>query len=237
MCRGVRNWPLTPAVAILESRYSYLVRLGLHHVHHHADDVPGRAELAVDACRGDLGEQVFVHIAPGVGSFELGHLVIDAVHGSDDLIQHQGRRDLEDGVTHVFGVGALFITVEFFYKREDPFLHGAVHLPGGEVMEYTPLELAAVNGTITNLHFFGKYALIGQAEHGRFLGSDVVGIVQVMDEHQIGHLFNDVKRIRNAACPEDLPKAVDFAFQFTCYHVFTPSPSSMCRRYSGLRRF
>ena len=212
-----------------------LVSLGLHQIHHHTDDMTGCAELAVDACGGDLGEQILVHIAPGVGGFELRHLLIDAIHGCDDLVQHQGCRHLEDGIAHVFGIGAFFITMQILDERKDPFLYGAVHLCCRKIVEYAPFELASVHSTVSGLYFFGKDALIGQAKHSCLFGAEIIGVVQVMDKHQISHLFNDVQRICQAAGPEDFPKAVDFTSQFTCYHIFTPSPSSMCRRYSVLR--
>ena len=40
--------------------------LGLEQIDHQPDDVPGRAELAVDAGRGQLAEQVLVEVALGV---------------------------------------------------------------------------------------------------------------------------------------------------------------------------
>ena len=42
------------------------VRLRLDHIDHQPDDVPGRAELAVDARRGEFAEQVLVEVALGV---------------------------------------------------------------------------------------------------------------------------------------------------------------------------
>ena len=43
-----------------------LVGLRLDQIDHEPDDVPGRAELAVDARRGQLAEQVLVEVALGV---------------------------------------------------------------------------------------------------------------------------------------------------------------------------
>ena len=126
--------------------------------------------------------------------------------------------------------------MQVFDEGEDPLLDGAVHLPGGEVMEHAPLELTAVDTAVANLHVFGKDALKGQPEHGSLPGPGVVRVVQIMDEHQIGHLFDDIQRIGQTACPEDFPKAVNFTSQFTCHHSFIPSPSSIYRMCSGLRR-
>ena len=163
-----------------------LVRLGVHQLHHHADDMARGAELAVDACGGDFGQQVFIDVASGIRRLELGHLGINAVHGGDDLIQHQGRGDLEDGVAHVFGIGAFLVPVEILDKREDPFLHDGVHLPSREIMEDAPFELAALDFALSDLDLPGKNALEGETQHGGFLCPEVVRIVQVVNEHQIG---------------------------------------------------
>ena len=40
----------------------------------------------------------------------------------------------------------------------------------------------------------------------------------VVDEHQICHLFDNVQRIGQTACPEDLPKAVNLTFNFSGNH-------------------
>ena len=137
-----------------------LICFGLHQIHHHANDMPGGAKLAVDTRCGNLGQKVFIYIAAGIRRFELGHLLVDAIHCCHDLIQHQWCRHFEDGITHVPGIGALLVTMKFFDEREHPFLHGAVHLSGRKVVKHTPLKLAAVNGTVTHLHLFGKNTLI-----------------------------------------------------------------------------
>ena len=213
-----------------------IVGLRLHQLHHHADDVPGRAELAVDACRGDLREQILIHVAAGIGGLEGGHLLIDAIHGRDDLVQHQRRGDFENGVAHVFGVGAFLITVQVLDKGEDPLLHGAVHLCRREVVEHAPFELAAVDSTVPDLHLLGEDARIGQTQHGGLACAEVVGVIQIVNEHQIGHLLDHIQRIRQTARPENLPEAVDFASQFACNHVLTPFPNSTCKRYSVLHQ-
>ena len=134
----------------------------------------GRAKLTIDARRGNLGQQVFVYIATSVCRFDLCHLLIDAIHGGDDFVEHQGRRNLENGISHVFGIGALFVSMQIFDKGENPVLHGAVHLRGGEVVEYTPFELAAVNGALTDLYLPCKDAFKGDAEHGGFARVKIV---------------------------------------------------------------
>lgn len=86
-------------------------------------------------------------------------------------------------------------------------------------MENAPLELCTVHSALPDLHFPCKDALIGQTQHGGFFGVGVVAFIEVVNEHQIGHLLDHIQGIRQAARPENLPQAVNFAFQFSGYHV------------------
>ena len=77
-----------------------LGRLRVEHIHHEADDVPRRAELAVDAGGRQLAEQVLVEVALGValGDGEC----VNHVHGGHEqawLLNHQLR------VVHVLAEG------------------------------------------------------------------------------------------------------------------------------------
>ena len=199
-----------------------LVRAGVHELHHHADDVAGGAELAVDAGGGDLGEDVFIHVALGVGVVKLLHEGVDAVHAVHDLGEHEGRGDLEDGVVHILGVGAVFVPVEVFDEGEDPLLDHAVHLARREVVEGAPLELLAGDRALADLHLVGKDTFIGEAQHGRLLGAQVVRVVQVADEHEVGHLLHHVQGVGDAARPKDVPQGVHFVFQFAGDHTHIP---------------
>ena len=114
----------------------HIIRPGGHHVHHHADDVPGGAELAVNPGGGDFGQEVFVDVAPDIGVVDLLRLGVDLVHGGDDLVQHQRRGDLENGVPHVLGVGAVLVGVEVLDEGEHPLLHDGIHLSGGKIVEH-----------------------------------------------------------------------------------------------------
>ena len=181
--------------------------------------MPGGAELAVHSGGGDFGQEALVDVPPHVGVVELLRLGVDLVHGGDDLLQHQGRGDLEDGVPHVLGVGAVLVGVEFLDKGEHQLLHHRVHLPGGEVVEPGPLELFPGHGAVPCLDLSGKNALVGQAQHGALLGTQVVRLIQVMDEHEVGHLLHHVQGVGDAAGPEGLPEAVDFVSQFASDHV------------------
>ena len=106
-----------------------------------------------------------------------------------------------------------------FDEREYKFLHRAVHPGRREIMEGAPLQLLPCNHAVTNLHLSRKDALISKVQHGCFLCMCIICFIQIMDEHQIRHLLNDIERIRQPACPENLPKAVNLAFQCTSYHA------------------
>ena len=88
------------------------VGLRLEQIDHQADDVPGRAELAVDAGRGQLAEQVLVEVALGVA----------LVSGSSSIMfdrrdQQARLLDHELGVLHVLAEGRA--AVELAEVRED----------------------------------------------------------------------------------------------------------------------
>ena len=89
----------------------------------------------------------------------------------------------------------------------DPSPQGQVgkDLPGGKVVEHRLFELMARDGPLAHLYLAGKDAPVGQAQHGALLGPLVVGGVQVVDEHEIGHLFHHVQGVGDAAGPEGLP--------------------------------
>ena len=77
--------------------------LRVEHLHHHADDVARRAELAVVPGGVELAEQVLVEVALHV-------LVLRGdLHGVDGLAgldEQAGLVDLELGVLHLLGEGA-----------------------------------------------------------------------------------------------------------------------------------
>ena len=59
---------------------------------------------------------------------------------------------------------------------------------------------------------------MGQPQHDAILRPDVVGLIQVVYEHEVGHLLHHVQRVGDAPGPEDLPKAVDLVFQLAGNH-------------------
>ena len=236
---------LAPLLEILSGGYKeargaagrvtdHVVSLRVGELHHHADYVARRAELAVHARRGDLGKEVLVYVAAHVGAVGLLHLGIYLVHRRDDLLEHERRGDLEDGIAHVLGIGAVLIRMQPFDEREHLFLHHGVHFPCREVVKPRPFELFPSHHALSNAHFACEDTLVRQAEHGALLGAEVVRLVQVVDEHQIGHLFHHVQRIRYAAGPEGLPEAVYFVSKFAGQHIIL-SPCSKYRRCSARR--
>ena len=198
----------------------HVVGFGVHQLHHHADDVARRAELAVQAGLADLAEQVFVSIAAHIRRLRSAHQTVNFVQRVHDLGEQQRRRQLENGIVHVLGIGAVFIAVQILDEGEYRFLHNGIHLRGREVVEHAPLELAAIHGALTDLYLIGEDALIRQTQHGRLLCPAVVGIVKVVDEHQIGDLLDHIQRVDKAARRENVPKTVDFVFQLTGDHFF-----------------
>ena len=196
----------------------HFVRRRFHQIDHHTDDMSWRTELSVHSGCGKLGKQVLVNVATDIRRFHLCHLGVQSIHGSDDLIQHQRCRDFEDRVSHIFGISAVFIAMQIFYERKYPFLNHAVHFCCRKVMEDAPFQLVPGNRPVADLYLFRKNTLIWKTQHGGFLCAEIIRVIQIMDEHHIGHLFNDIQRIGKPAGPEYFPNAVDFVFQFACNH-------------------
>ena len=97
-----------------------LARLGVDHLHHHADDVARRAELAVGAGGVESAQEVLVEIALHVLVLRGDLHLIDRLAGFDE----QARLvDLELGGRHVLAEGAGFVA-EFLEEWEDLFLDG-----------------------------------------------------------------------------------------------------------------
>ena len=104
-------------------------------------------------------------------------------------------------------------------EGEHHLLHGGVHFACREIVENAPFELCTVHGALPDLYLARKDALVGQTQHSGFFGVGVVAFIEVVNEHQIGHLLDHIQGIRQAARPENFPQAVNFAFQFSGYHV------------------
>ena len=212
------------------------VGLGLHQLHHHLDDMARGTELTIETGLGNLGEQILIDVAADIAVLHLLHLVINLIQAVHHLAQQQRGGQLEDGIAHVLGIGTVLTAVQILDEGKYPFLHDRVHSACVKVMEYRPLQLSAIDFPLTDFHFIRKNTLEGQAQHGTFLGTKIIRRIQIMDKHQICDLLNDIQRVYQAACGENIPQAVNSIFQFACNHI-NQSPCSKCKKCSGLRRF
>ncbi len=75
-----------------------------------------------------------------------------------------------------------------------------------------------------------------QAQHGALLDPEVACLVQIVDEHEVGHLLHHVQRVGDAAGPENLPEGVDPVFQLTCNHVPFSLPPYRTEQYYSIYR-
>ena len=141
------------------------------------------AELTVQTGLCDFGEQIFIGVTAHIHRLRLIHQAVDFVQRVHHFGQQQRRGQLENGVVHVFGVGTVLVAVQIFDERKHPFLHGGVHFLRRKVVEHAPFELLTVDGALAELHLVCKNALVRQPQHGGFLGAQIVGIVQVVNEH------------------------------------------------------
>ena len=160
------------------------------------------AELAVDARRGQLAEQVFIQVALGVACGE--RQVVDHV---DRLYQKAGLLDHQLRILHEFGErGADGRLAEM---REDPVAHQRQHLVGTQMAELRPAEFLFIG--IEPALELGTAAL-----QAVFVASFVH--VEQAHEDQEGDLLDHRQRIGDAAGPELGPEGIDLLFQFAGYH-------------------
>ncbi len=186
------------------------------HLDHEADDVAGRAELAVLPGAGDLAQHVLVEIALGVAILH-GH-VVEQVH---HLGQERGRGNGEARVLHVLGIGRA-VAAQVAQERKDVLADYLVHLGRGEVLELAPAEFfvgapAVLAAAILAL---GKHPPLHRLLQPRglvfFQG---VQVVQPAQEEQVGDLLDDLQWVGDAAGPEGIPDRIDLALDFTGHHV------------------
>ena len=95
--------------------------------------------------------------------------------------------------------------MQIFDEREYHLLHDGIHLLRREIMKNRPLELRSINNPVPNLNLSGKYAFIGEPQHGAFFSVQIIAVIQVMNEHKVCHLLNDIQRIGKSSRPEDFP--------------------------------
>ena len=182
-----------------------VIRFRVHQLHHHLNDMAGRAELAIEAGLRDLRKQVFIGVAANIGGLGLAHQLIDHVKRIDDLVEHQGRGDHKDRVVHIAGISAVLIAMQIFNEREHELLHDGIHLARRIVTEHRPFELTPVDLAIRHLHLLREDARKRQAEHRSLLCAEVIALIEVVNKHKIGYLFDDGKRVHYAACRKNIP--------------------------------
>ena len=159
------------------------VRLGIHQLDHHFDDMARCAELTVQAGLRDFGEQIFIGVTAHIHRLRLIHQAVNFIQRVHYFGKQQRRGQLENGIVHIFGVGTVLVTVQILDERKHPFLHSSVHFLCRKIVEHAPFELLTVDGALAELHLVRKNALVRQPQHGGFLGAQIVGIVQVVNEH------------------------------------------------------
>ena len=182
--------------------------------------MPGRAELAVDARLAQLVQQILIKIALVViGIFR--HQLIHGIHAVHHARQHQRGRQLKNRIAHVLTIGTVLALAQILDEREHQLLDHRVHPPGIKIPEHRPLQLPPIDFALADGDFACEHALVGQTQHGTLPGPQIVRGIQIVDEHQIGHLLDHIQGVRQSARPENLPQGVNFVSQFACQHKDT----------------
>ena len=105
--------------------------------------------------------------------------------------------------------------MKILYKREYPFLNDGVHSLSGEIMESRPFQLITINRTISDLYLIRKYAFKRKAQHSCFLGTKVIRVIQILNEHEVSHLLDNIQRICDSSVPKDFPQTIDLITKFS----------------------
>ena len=195
-----------------------VAQLGIDQDADHLDDVPRRAELAVLAGRGDLGQQVFVQVALRVVerlaallplAFDLG---VDLVDDPDRFDQQRRLGDQERGVLHV-PRERLVVAAQALDEREDPVADVGQHLLARQMAEVAPAEflLRAPLAVGRGVGALEQRGVRIAGPFGPFLAL-AVGFVQPAQEQQVADLLHRRQRVGDAAGPELVPQGVDLGF-------------------------
>ena len=212
----------------------HIFRGGRTHVHHQLDDVARGAELPVLPGRSDLAEHVFVEVTLGVA---VGH--VDVVELINDVRQQVGRGHHEEGVLHVVGVGRTTLAIgsppmpECLHEGEHVVAHRLKHLLWRNFLEARPAKLVLAGR---------EHRLVdGLLGAGGLVLLERVQLVEALDEEQVGELFDDGKRVRDAPGPHRVPNLVHLGLEFTRDHgcsspVFIESSNDTMIQPSDRRR-
>ena len=174
-----------------------------------------RSELTINTGLWNLGKKILIYISADISLMKLFHHGINFIHGIHNLGEHQRSIYLEDCVIHIFAIGRVLVSVKILYKREYPFLDNWIHSLCREVVEGRPLKLITINLTVSDLNLIRKNALIRKSQHSGFLCTEVVRIIQVLYEHEICHLFHNIKRICDSSVPKNFPQAINLISKFS----------------------
>ena len=64
----------------------HIIRLRLHHINNHPDNMSRCAELSIYARYRKLGKQIFIDVSTGIHILQLRHLLVNSIQRIDDLI-------------------------------------------------------------------------------------------------------------------------------------------------------
>lgn len=183
-----------------------------HERDHEFDDVAGRAELAVLAGRGDLGQQVFIQVALGVAA-----VGIDRVQQVDDLGEQGRIGDRERRILHLRAIGRI-VRGEPTQKGEDVLTDEPEHFVRGRILEARPAEAFVWGPAIVVA--LGEDAPLHRL--ARAIGPELrerMKLVEAAKEKQVGDLLDCGQRVGDASRPQGVPDAVDLALEFAIDHV------------------
>ncbi len=183
--------------------HDHVLRRGRRHLHHEADDVAWRAELAVLPGSGDLAEHVLVEVALGVPV--LHRQAVQHVHHPR---QQRRGRDGEARVLHVVGVGGA-VPAQGAEEREHVLPHHGEHL-GRRRRCGTATSAGPRRGDRGCPGPQGRPGARPSAwRRGRLPLLQRLQLVEAADEEEVGDLLDHLDGIGDAARPEAVPDLVD----------------------------
>ena len=170
----------------------------VHHLDHHADDVPRRAELAVLAGRVQLAQQVLVQVALHVLILAGNLHVVDGLAGFDE---QAGLVDLELGVLHLLGEGAA-LAAQRLDEGKDLFLDVGQRLRGRKLGPVRPAQVGSGKN--------GSYFALRRVA----VRSVLLAFVKPLEEQEERKLLDGVERIGQPAGPEFVPEGFDLRAEY-----------------------
>jgi hypothetical protein len=189
---------------------NHVVGLWLRHLDHEADDVAGRAELAVLTRRGDLAEHVLVEVALGVAVLHR-----NLIHHVYNFCEKRGSWDREPGILHVACISA--VAAKRSQEREDVLADHLVHLSGRHMLEAAPTQVC-VGPSLAVLSFGIEASFDGRTEAVGFVLLQLLEFIEPSKEEQVCDLLDDLDRVRDSPRKEGHPDAIDLVAQVAGEH-------------------